>query len=80
VGDIPDLDPTEPGIFDRILKTAARVRAERHARIGEIRETARLIREKALAEFRLREEEAERRRGAERRQRALDGLPEPSSD
>jgi len=82
VGDLPEIDPTQPRIFERILEAAARVRAERHGRMSAIREIARMAREKTLAEHRIREEEAERRRGTERRQRALDGLPvdDPASD
>ena len=74
MSDLPDLDPREPGIFQRILDEAKRIRATRQGRMGEIREKARLVREAAVTEFRRREEEAERRRGAARRQRVLDGL------
>jgi hypothetical protein len=72
--DLPDIDPAQPGIFDVIVREAARIRAARHGQMTELREKARIAREIAVGEFRLREEEAERRRGTERRQRALDDL------
>jgi hypothetical protein len=81
VSDLPDLDPTEPRIFDRIIEAAREARARRRRGIEAHEARRREERDEAIERMRLRDELIEQKNAVTERQKILDRLfPQPGED